>query len=154
MTLNRNSRLNTFLELKIENARLQARVQALKAQGLVVGEGSSAASERMQSAVDTHNPTAFYAALGAVGAPHAPSYSHPGLNDDTDGAPHKRRKTTSEPHVCTTCGRTDSPDWRKGPKGPKTLCNACGLRWAKKFRKFEESGGEGVAEPLDDIVPP
>lgn len=50
-------------------------------------------------------------------------------------------------HVCVTCGRTDSPEWRKGPLGPKTLCNvrgtltpfdrlltvqACGLRWAKR----------------------
>lgn len=26
-------------------------------------------------------------------------------------------------HVCVTCGRTDSPEWRKGPLGPKTLCN-------------------------------
>jgi hypothetical protein len=28
--------------------------------------------------------------------------------------------------VCRDCGRTDSPEWRKGPEGPKTLCNACG----------------------------
>ena len=26
-------------------------------------------------------------------------------------------------HVCVSCGRTDSPEWRKGPLGPKTLCN-------------------------------
>jgi GATA zinc finger len=24
---------------------------------------------------------------------------------------------------------------QKGPQGPKTLCNACGLRWAKKAKK-------------------
>lgn len=30
-------------------------------------------------------------------------------------------------HVCVTCGRTDSPEWRKGPLGPKTLCNVSGL---------------------------
>lgn len=29
-------------------------------------------------------------------------------------------------HVCVTCGRTDSPEWRKGPLGPKTLCNVSG----------------------------
>ena len=29
--------------------------------------------------------------------------------------------------VCRDCGRTDSPEWRKGPEGPKTLCNACGM---------------------------
>ncbi|GAA5963319.1 hypothetical protein JCM21900_006555 [Sporobolomyces salmonicolor] len=32
---------------------------------------------------------------------------------------------------CQNCGRTDSPEWRSGPTGIKTLCNACGLRWAK-----------------------
>jgi hypothetical protein len=32
-------------------------------------------------------------------------------------------------------GTLDSPEWRKGPTGPKTLCNACGLRWAKKEKK-------------------
>ncbi|CAN6675090.1 hypothetical protein TRVA0_085S00254 [Trichomonascus vanleenenianus] len=41
-------------------------------------------------------------------------------------------------HVCAECGAMESPEWRKGPKGPKTLCNACGLRWAKKTRKEEE----------------
>ncbi|KAK9712644.1 white collar 2 type of transcription factor [Basidiobolus ranarum] len=37
--------------------------------------------------------------------------------------------------VCTECGTTDAPEWRKGPMGPKTLCNACGLRWSKKSKK-------------------
>ncbi|RMZ89012.1 hypothetical protein DV736_g3763, partial [Chaetothyriales sp. CBS 134916] len=37
--------------------------------------------------------------------------------------------------VCTDCGTLDSPEWRRGPNGPKTLCNACGLRWAKKEKK-------------------
>lgn len=32
-------------------------------------------------------------------------------------------------------GTLESPEWRKGPGGPKTLCNACGLRWAKKEKK-------------------
>lgn len=38
-------------------------------------------------------------------------------------------------HICAECHVVESPEWRKGPKGPKTLCNACGLRWAKKSRK-------------------
>jgi len=50
----------------------------------------------------------------------------------------RRKKSKKAPqYVCITCGRTDSPEWRKGPQGPKTLCNACGLRWAKKARKLE-----------------
>lgn len=46
----------------------------------------------------------------------------------------------------------------QGPQGPKTLCNACGLRWAKKVRKFEEAneaGGDSSQRPvLDNSVPP
>ncbi|KFH41821.1 Cutinase gene palindrome-binding protein-like protein [Hapsidospora chrysogenum ATCC 11550] len=47
----------------------------------------------------------------------------------------KKKLKTSEEYVCTDCGTLDSPEWRKGPNGPKTLCNACGLRWAKKEKK-------------------
>lgn len=35
---------------------------------------------------------------------------------------------------CLECGTDNSPEWRKGPDGPKTLCNRCGLRFAKKLR--------------------
>ncbi|PHH72936.1 hypothetical protein CDD82_5731 [Ophiocordyceps australis] len=47
----------------------------------------------------------------------------------------KKKLKTTEEYVCTDCGTLDSPEWRKGPSGPKTLCNACGLRWAKKEKK-------------------
>ncbi|PWN49395.1 hypothetical protein IE53DRAFT_147419 [Violaceomyces palustris] len=47
----------------------------------------------------------------------------------------KKPKQDDGDHVCTDCGRVDSPEWRKGPLGPKTLCNACGLRWAKKIKR-------------------
>lgn len=39
-----------------------------------------------------------------------------------------RRKRLRGRYVCTDCTRTDSPEWRKGPEGPKTLCNACGCK--------------------------
>jgi len=56
----------------------------------------------------------------------------------------KKVKSADE-YVCTDCGTLDSPEWRKGPNGPKTLCNACGLRWAKKEKKRNGSmsGGTG-----------
>jgi len=53
-----------------------------------------------------------------------------------------RKVHTGEQYVCITCGRTDSPEWRKGPLGPKTLCNACGLRWAKQMRKSDDPATE------------
>ncbi|CAE6412474.1 unnamed protein product [Rhizoctonia solani] len=58
----------------------------------------------------------------------------------------KKVHPAQEQYVCVTCGRTDSPEWRKGPLGAKTLCNACGLRWAKRNskRKTDEvAGNEG-----------
>ncbi|GLU08756.1 hypothetical protein SLE2022_256470 [Rubroshorea leprosula] len=30
---------------------------------------------------------------------------------------------------CLHCGATRTPQWREGPLGPKTLCNACGVRY-------------------------
>eukprot|EP01134_Creolimax_fragrantissima_P003901 CFRG3901T1 len=29
---------------------------------------------------------------------------------------------------CVECGTPNTPQWRKGPMGPRTLCNACGLK--------------------------
>ncbi|KAI8370286.1 PAS domain-containing protein [Blakeslea trispora] len=45
------------------------------------------------------------------------------------------------PKICAQCQSTDSPEWRKGPNGPKELCNACGLRYAKSLslKKAENS---------------
>uniref|UniRef100_A0A7N0V648 GATA-type domain-containing protein n=1 Tax=Kalanchoe fedtschenkoi TaxID=63787 RepID=A0A7N0V648_KALFE len=36
--------------------------------------------------------------------------------------------------VCSDCNTTRTPLWRSGPQGPKTLCNACGIR-QRKARK-------------------
>lgn len=53
----------------------------------------------------------------------------------------KRRKIRgADEYVCKDCGTTSSPEWRKGPQGAKTLCNACGLRWAKKNKKKNFNG--------------
>lgn len=38
---------------------------------------------------------------------------------------------------CLHCEITKTPQWRAGPKGPKTLCNACGVRY-KSGRLFPE----------------
>ena len=32
---------------------------------------------------------------------------------------------------CHLCQATETPLWRAGPDGPKTLCNACGVRYRK-----------------------
>lgn len=60
---------------------------------------------------------------------------------------HKKVKSADE-YVCTDCGTLDSPEWRKGPNGPKTLCNACGLRWAKREKKKIGGATEGATSTV------
>ncbi|KAL9422174.1 hypothetical protein AB3S75_034440 [Citrus x aurantiifolia] len=58
--------------------------------------------------------------------------SVPKVSDETSevGPTHAVRK-------CMHCEITKTPQWRAGPMGPKTLCNACGVRY-KSGRLFPE----------------
>ncbi|XP_040999880.1 GATA transcription factor 15-like [Juglans microcarpa x Juglans regia] len=40
----------------------------------------------------------------------------------------------SHTKTCADCGTSKTPLWRGGPAGPKSLCNACGIRSRKKRR--------------------
>jgi len=64
--------------------------------------------------------------------PEANGYPPP---DETKGAggfagpdPKKRRGRAAPPGRCHSCNRAETPEWRRGPDGARTLCNACGLR--------------------------
>ncbi|XP_047338296.1 putative GATA transcription factor 22 [Impatiens glandulifera] len=41
---------------------------------------------------------------------------------------------TTPIRVCADCNTTKTPLWRSGPRGPKSLCNACGIRQRKARR--------------------
>ncbi|KAI5273495.1 hypothetical protein E4T47_03384 [Aureobasidium subglaciale] len=47
----------------------------------------------------------------------------------------KRRGRAAPPGRCHSCNRAETPEWRRGPDGARTLCNACGLHYAKLTRK-------------------
>jgi len=51
------------------------------------------------------------------------------------GRPSNRSRSTG--NMCQSCNATTTPEWRKGPTGPRSLCNACGLLYAKMCRKNE-----------------
>ncbi|XP_008800908.2 GATA transcription factor 16-like [Phoenix dactylifera] len=46
--------------------------------------------------------------------------------------------------VCADCRTSKTPLWRSGPSGPKSLCNACGIRYRKRRRKAEINGEAGA----------
>ncbi|MCJ1351442.1 MAG: hypothetical protein MMC33_001426 [Icmadophila ericetorum] len=48
----------------------------------------------------------------------------------------KRRGRNAPPGRCHSCARAETPEWRRGPDGARTLCNACGLHYAKLTRKM------------------
>ncbi|KAG0204776.1 hypothetical protein BGX28_003393 [Mortierella sp. GBA30] len=47
----------------------------------------------------------------------------------------KRAKRTHPPGRCLSCHTSDTPEWRRGPDGARTLCNACGLHYAKLLKR-------------------
>jgi hypothetical protein len=55
----------------------------------------------------------------------------------------KRSKYAELDLMCLSCGVKQTPEWRRGPAGAKTLCNACGLHWAKVLK------AEGKAATTD-----
>ncbi|KAG0565210.1 hypothetical protein M758_8G168500 [Ceratodon purpureus] len=56
--------------------------------------------------------------------------------------------------VCAHCGTSKTPLWRNGPGGPKSLCNACGIRFKKAGRRSAANGGSDsqVSPPVSTKV--
>ncbi|KIJ65196.1 hypothetical protein HYDPIDRAFT_27915 [Hydnomerulius pinastri MD-312] len=69
--------------------------------------------------------------------------SNPDMRPTTGGgekdAPASKRQKADEHaqegQTCLGCSATSTPEWRRGPLGPRTLCNACGLVYAKLLKK-------------------
>lgn len=50
------------------------------------------------------------------------------------------------PGRCHSCNIAETPEWRRGPDGARTLCNACGLHFAKLTKRKQQSiQGRGEA---------
>ncbi|TVU48191.1 hypothetical protein EJB05_07818, partial [Eragrostis curvula] len=62
-----------------------------------------------------------------------------------------------EPTRCLRCGisANATPHMRRGPEGRRTLCNACGIAWAKDFSvsSFHRNGLNGDEQEIQDYTP-
>ncbi|XP_072976070.1 GATA transcription factor 15 [Typha angustifolia] len=64
---------------------------------------------------------------------------------------------SEEPKCCAICQTTKTPLWRGGPSGPKSLCNACGIRYRKKRREvfgMEEGEEDRKKEKREELGVP
>ncbi|WVZ69383.1 hypothetical protein U9M48_018178 [Paspalum notatum var. saurae] len=51
------------------------------------------------------------------------------------GAAAEANNSSAGARRCANCDTTSTPLWRNGPRGPKSLCNACGIRYKKEERR-------------------
>lgn len=57
--------------------------------------------------------------------------------DNNENGTENQKQMGQGVRKCMHCEITKTPQWRAGPMGPKTLCNACGVRY-KSGRLFPE----------------
>lgn len=55
--------------------------------------------------------------------------------------------------MCTDCKTVKTPLWRNGPQGPKSLCNACGIRYKKLGKRPTGSFERPSSPPTPPISP-
>ncbi|SMN19187.1 similar to Saccharomyces cerevisiae YMR136W GAT2 Protein containing GATA family zinc finger motifs [Maudiozyma saulgeensis] len=60
---------------------------------------------------------------------------------------------------CFHCGEVQTPEWRRGPYGNRTLCNACGLYYRKLIKRFDTKNANLIMRfnklinPMDRRIP-
>uniref|UniRef100_A0A453GXA4 GATA-type domain-containing protein n=1 Tax=Aegilops tauschii subsp. strangulata TaxID=200361 RepID=A0A453GXA4_AEGTS len=62
----------------------------------------------------------------------------------------EERAASGDPKACDDCNTTKTPLWRGGPNGPKSLCNACGIRYRKRRRVAMGLDPEAKRKPKRD----
>ncbi|THH31523.1 hypothetical protein EUX98_g2667 [Antrodiella citrinella] len=64
---------------------------------------------------------------------------------------YRKRSRATPPGKCHSCNIRETPEWRRGPDGARTLCNACGLHYAKLMRKRDKNGISQDGKPAITI---
>ncbi|RDX48137.1 hypothetical protein OH76DRAFT_677417 [Lentinus brumalis] len=109
--------------------------------------------ERMLQAATYGAQVLDAAAKRAVAEPPRPPADRSPDEGDDDGNQARQQGESQAPtegQTCLGCSATSTPEWRRGPMGPRTLCNACGLVYAKLIKKRnrnEPGRGRGGGQP-------
>lgn len=103
--------------------------------------GKMLLSERQTGNQAIHTETAERSDHGILSFTVKPTGAQNHDNKLIESFPHHLNKGLSTRNFlnCCHCGSTKTPEWRSGPKGNRTLCNACGLFYSKLVKKCGRS---------------
>ncbi len=59
--------------------------------------------------------------------------------------------TSAKELICNHCRSRSSPEWRRGPDGKRTLCNACGIFFSKLLRKYSADEARSIMAERKDL---
>lgn len=138
--LSNSTEIDLFLELKMEQEMLLRQLAELREgdADLHVAPNpaftlSSGSAERFTDmAMGIQNSESRQKAMASVGPSSVLVQGDAGIlyTPKAPSAAPKRGKAKvkiqDKTYLCTWCNTSKAPEWRNGPKGPKTLCNACG----------------------------
>uniref|UniRef100_A0A5B7AGR6 Putative GATA transcription factor 5 n=1 Tax=Davidia involucrata TaxID=16924 RepID=A0A5B7AGR6_DAVIN len=110
-----------------KRARTGGRVWLLGSPSLTESSTSSSSSSSSTSSSAPSNPWLIYTgpsqtAESFLGKPPAKKQKKKPATEASAGGPQQARR-------CSHCLVQKTPQWRTGPLGAKTLCNACGVRY-------------------------
>ncbi|KAI5998774.1 hypothetical protein EDD15DRAFT_2363639 [Pisolithus albus] len=72
--------------------------------------------------------TTSLAATAAAGGGSSGGGTPLASGNSTSKNKYRKRSRATPPGKCHSCNIRETPEWRRGPDGARTLCNACGLR--------------------------
>lgn len=92
--------------------------------------------QSLSSSPVLHPATSLISTPALAAAPPIPASIVPPPALAGNARKHSRKRNRSiDDTVCRHCGTSETPEWRRGPDGARTLCNACGLYHAKMVKK-------------------
>lgn len=74
-----------------------------------------------------------------------------GTDNSSSNNNYSKNHSNNTVRVCADCHTTKTPLWRSGPRGPKSLCNACGIR-QRKARRAMAAAAAAVASGSGTVV--
>ncbi|PGH02149.1 hypothetical protein AJ80_08911 [Polytolypa hystricis UAMH7299] len=146
-TLPTLAEVDDMLQLQRRSADALARLRSA-----ILSQERALAEQRAEQRAQRHS----YKPENAYDEEHVPMYREEfksggggsGSGGFAGGDAKKRRGKAAPPGRCHSCNRAETPEWRRGPDGARTLCNACGLHYAKLTRKMGASKASALGSNL------